>query len=85
MADVGEEAAARLVDFAQGFVRLAQFLGALRYHRLEIGMRVLQRLLMRLQVGRHAIEALAEMGELVAPGNVDAVGEIALGQGPRAA
>ena len=43
-------------------------------------MRVLQCLLVGLQIPRHAIEALAEIGELVAAGDDDAMGEIALGQ-----
>ncbi len=43
-------------------------------------MGVLQGLLVGLQVSRHAIEALAEIGELVAAGDGDAMGEVALGE-----
>src|SRR5262245_62882692 len=80
MADIGEEAAASLVDLSQGLVRLTKLFGACRDQRLEIGMGVLQRGAMRLEVGRHAVEALSEIGELVAAGNGDAIGEIALGE-----
>ena len=50
VADVGEEAAARLVDLAQGFVRPAQLLGTLGHDQFEIGVGVLEGLLMALQV-----------------------------------
>ena len=80
VADVGEEAAPRLVDLLQGLVGLTQFLGAFFHQRLEIGMRVLQGLLVGLEVPSHAIEALAEIGELVAAGDGDAMREIAFGE-----
>ena len=80
VADIGEEAAARLVDLPQGLVRLAQLLGALLDQALEIGVRILQGLLVRLQISGHAIEALAEIGKLVAAGNGDAMRKIALGE-----
>ena len=41
---------------------------------------IFQRLLMRLEVVGHAVEALAEIGELVAAGNGDAVRQIAFGK-----
>ena len=41
VADVGEEAAPRLVDLPQRLVGLTQLLGAFFHQRLEIGMRVL--------------------------------------------
>ena len=85
VADVGEESAPCLVDLAQRLVRLMQLLGAFRHLGLEIGVGALQRLLVRLEVVGHAIEALAEIGELVAPGNGDAMREIALGKHARAA
>jgi len=62
-----------------------QLLGAFRHLGLEIGVGALQRLLVRLEVVGHAIEALAEIGELIAPGNGDAMREIALGKHARAA
>ena len=43
-------------------------------------MRVLQGLLVGLEVSSHAIEALAEIGELVAARDGDAMREIALGE-----
>src|SRR5262245_30257103 len=80
VADIGEKAAAGFVDLSQRFVRPTKFFGAGRDQRLEIGMGVLQGGSMRLEVGRHAVEALAEIGELVAAGDGDAMGEIAVGE-----
>ena len=85
VADIGEEAAAGLVDLSQRFVRLTQFFGAGLDQRLEIGTGVLQCGLMRLEIARHAIEASAEIGELVAARDGDAMGKIALGELRRAA
>src|SRR5262245_26943163 len=78
MADIGEEAAPGLVDLSHRLVRLTKLFGASLDQRFEIGMGVLRSGSMRLKVGRHAIEALAEIGELVAAGDGDAMGEIAL-------
>src|SRR4029434_2681454 len=80
MADIGEEAAAGLVDLSQRLVRLTKLFGARLDQRFEIGMGVLQSGSIRLKVGRHAVEAPAEIGELVAAGDGDAMGEIALGE-----
>src|SRR5262245_58364244 len=80
MADIGEEAAAGFVDLLQRLVRPTKLFGAGRDQRLEIGMGVLHGGSMRLEVRRHAVEALAEIGELVATGDGDAMGEIALGE-----
>ena len=85
MTDVGKETAPCLVDLAERFVCLAKFFGALLDFRFEIGVRVLQRLAVRLKVGGHAVEASAEVGELVAAGDVDAVREVAFGKGRRPA
>ena len=80
MTDIGEECAARLVNLAQGLVRAAEFLGAFGHDQFEIGVGVLERLLVTLQILSHAIEALAEIGELVVAGDGDTVGEVALGE-----
>jgi hypothetical protein len=47
-------------------------------------MGILQGLLVGLEIPGHAIEAPAEIGELVAAGNGDAMGEIAFGEFGRA-
>ena len=83
--DVGEETAPCLVDLAEQFVRLAKFFGALFDFRFEIGVRVLQCLAVSLKVGGHAVEASAEVGELMAAGDVDAVREVAFGKDRRPA
>jgi len=41
---------------------------------------VLQGFLVGLQIARHAVEAPAEIGELVAAGDGDTIGEIAFGK-----
>ena len=43
-------------------------------------MGVFQRLLMRLEIAGHAVEALAEIGELVPAGDGDAMGQVAFGK-----
>ena len=85
VADVGEKAAPRLVDLAQGFVRLTQLLSALGDDRFEIGVGVLEGLLLALQILRHVIEAVAEIGEFVVAGDGDAISEVTLGEFGRAA
>ena len=80
VADIGEECAAGLVNLTQGLVRAAELLGALGHDQFEIGVGVLERLLVTLQVLSHAIEASAEIGELVMTGDGDTVGEVTLGE-----
>src|SRR3990172_7964445 len=50
VADIGEEAAAGLVDLAQGLVGLAKLLGAFFHFRFKVGMGILQGLLVSLEV-----------------------------------
>ena len=58
MADIGEEGPAGLVDLAQRFVSLAQLFGTLLDDRLQIGVGILQSLLVGLKIGGHGVEAL---------------------------
>src|SRR6185436_1668309 len=84
MADIGEEPPAGVIDPTQGLVGPAKLLGALGDGGFEIVVRVLQSLLVRLQVVCHAVEALPELGKLIATRNGDTVREVALGKLARA-